>query len=201
MTLNHTQSIYIVLLSILALISIIIYIQSGPNAPALVPEQKQAISFNAEGWSFANNQNSAMLVSGWSDPEITHRWSEGGTASVSLALPKSPDRDLKLTIGGVSFINDKHPVQHIEVVVNGSRLETLTYDDPSIEQKTVLIPGAIAYKNKATGEMNVTFNFKDSNSPQEAGLGKDPRKLGLALKSLKLGLAGPSPIEIDDDAH
>jgi hypothetical protein len=158
----------------------------GLPAPVLIEGVDPLRAFKPNGWSFINNQNSGILVSGWSDPEVTHRWSEGPSARVILALPEGPPRELRLIIDGEAFVHWNHLIQPIELLINEQRVDTLIYEELSNGIRTIAIPAPIAFRNGDLGVMHIVFNFVSPTSPKASGVSADPRVLGLALKSLQL---------------
>jgi hypothetical protein len=126
---------------------------------------------------------------GWSVSEEWGMWSDGDAAAIILELPSASQRDLDLLIEGQAFINDKHPLQEIEVAVNGHVLGILKYDGQSASARKLRIPDSVA--RQRGNRLLVRFKFRDPRSPAELGISSDARKLGLGLVSMQVKFAEP----------
>jgi Family of unknown function (DUF6311) len=124
---------------------------------------------------------------GWSDPEPGGTWSDGDTSLLFIDLSSSspPKSDVELLIEGHVFLDDKHPSQEIDVLVNKLHVATLKYDHRSNGGiRTVKLPKRLALEND--GHLLIRFNYKNPKSPAELGLSDDARRLGLSIVSLEL---------------
>jgi len=123
---------------------------------------------------------------GWSAPEgWGGTWSDGPAASLFLNLAPHQTAGLNLTLTGHAFVNAQHPVQRVDVLVNGATIGSLRYDDPSSTVRTLSIPGSVLQRVEH-GVLTVTLRFPDACAPADLGLSKDSRKLGLGVASLRL---------------
>jgi hypothetical protein len=137
---------------------------------------------------FGPTGNSApYLETGWSTPDASGgTWSVGLESSLHMDLPHAPDRDMNLMIKAGAFTpSPRYPQQTAEIIVNDHSLGKLTYSSLTPKIDTLLLPASIFFKNGET-RLNIVFKVKQAVSPQELGLGTDPRKLGLCLINLSL---------------
>ena len=126
-----------------------------------------------------------FLSSGWSAPEGAGTWSEQRSASINLELPNVPKRKLALYLTARAFLSNAHPLQDIEVSINGTPLKTVRYflPDPS-GLRVIPIPESLDLS--ASEHLQVNFNFKNAITPLELGLFIDGRPLGINIQSLEL---------------
>ena len=123
---------------------------------------------------------------GWSEPEgWGGTWSDGPVGSVFLSLSQRPKAGLNLTLTGHAFVNAQHPLQRVEVLVNGTIIGSLRYDDPLSNTRTLSIPGSVLQRVEH-GILTVTLRFPDACAPVALGLSGDTRKLGLGVASMRL---------------
>jgi hypothetical protein len=140
--------------------------------------EMEHISFTSKGTGHK------YLMYGWSGPGELGTWSDGDTAAIFLKLSAPPKRDLNLCIGGHAFVNDKHPNQEIDVLLNEHLLKTLKYNSSSKAARMVRIPRSLTLEKE--GCLLIQFRFKDAKSPAELGLSGDGRILGLHLEWMQL---------------
>jgi len=135
------------------------------------------LNFNAggNGWNYAST--------GWGGGEAWGSWTlgDGGVLNLSLAEPvKGP---LELSVDGMVFVTGKHPVQRIDIVVNGVDIGTWTYlrEAPS-GKRSIEIPESIA----RPGKLRIVFKGLDAVSPLQLGESPDSRVLGLGIRTVTL---------------
>jgi hypothetical protein len=155
------------------------------QAIARIGEDKVA-EYKEEGIIFTAKGNSKdYIMWGWSSPEEWGTWSDGHSSGVALRLASSPETDMFLSIESRAFVNDKHPIQEVEVVVNDRPLERLTYTAAALARvRVVRIPQALIAQDD--GNLLIQFKIENAKSPAELGLSGDIRQLGLGLVSLRL---------------
>jgi len=132
------------------------------------------------------------LILGWAAPEPLGAWSLDDAACILTTLPAAPDADIELRVEAHAFLASKHPVQEVELLVNGATLATWTYDESSNERpRAVVIPKDLIarYDNRVM----LLFNFKNAISPDALNLAADKRRLGLRIVALELRPATVSP--------
>lgn len=115
---------------------------------------------------------------GWSPAEPQFRWTEGHDAALVFALARP--RDTQLTMRVVGFVVPGQPRQRVTVTLNTTVVAKFEIADDRTREYTIQLPANVIR------EQNVlTFNLPDAASPESLGLGKDSRKLGLAMYWLK----------------
>ena len=119
------------------------------------------------------------LQAGWSDSEGWGTWS--ASRSATLLLPTSPAQVDSVVIDFAAAVSPSHPVQRVEIVVNGSQAFSGSISERSgtIEFK---IPGAA----KSDAFIKMEFRLPDAASPKEMGLGEDRRTLAIGLRTITL---------------
>ena len=151
------------------------------------PEDFNPDNYDMTRLSFApDEEGKKYLLSGWSIAEQWGTWSDGMSASILLKLPGYIDRDLMLTIQAHALINEKHPEQEVDVIVNRHLLGTLEYTTNSDQVSSLRIPKVLLSENN--GKVLIHFDFKNPKSPANLGMSRDVRRVGLGLVSLQLSL-------------
>ena len=133
------------------------------------------INFSATG------NSKPFKVSGWSEAESTHSWSDG-TASV-LAMRISPVAEpltLKIKCAGLAK-NPEVPSQPVEVFVNDQKIAD--WNVLELAEYSAPIPPAIS---KSGGLLTITLKIPKAFSPKSLGIGEDTRLLGLACMEASL---------------
>jgi len=137
----------------------------------------------------------AVLVSGWSTPEIWGVWSDGSEARVVLDPKRAGSRadggDLFLIARARSLVAPQHPRQLVDVFVNDVLVGTWTFDmNDDLQQdleRRARVPAAVV---AGRVRLTVTFTCRNAVSPVDLGVGRDRRRLGIALADLWLVPAG-----------
>lgn len=119
------------------------------------------------------------LQSGWSSPESWGTWSEGSSAI--LFFPINPSTINSISIEFNALISSTHPLQRVEIFVNGVSLSPLAVKESSriVEVK---LPEAV--KVESFSSVTVEFRLPDAATPKSIGLGDDGRALALGLKAV-----------------
>lgn len=126
-----------------------------------------------------------FLLTGWSTAESWGTWSEGQHAELELdtrELPH-PARGVRLHFEANVLVNAEHRRQRIAVSLNGV----------VVTQRDVVYPqSAIAFDIDIPTDMldssrkvHIGFDLPDAVTPQSIGLGNDPRRIALGLRSLE----------------
>ena len=133
------------------------------------------ISFNAGGNSMP------YKVSGWSDAETKHSWTNGVVSVIAMRISPSADPvTLKLKCGG--FTKDPEvSSQPVEVYANDEKIAD--WNVRELADYTAPIPPAIS---KNGGLLNITFKIPKAASPKSLGMSQDPRLLGLTCFEMSL---------------
>lgn len=137
----------------------------------------------------ANPEVRSFATNGWGDVEPDGRWILGPEATMILRLPAgSTGLDVHLDI--VSFLPPGH-LQRVDIQVGSKflaewRLDMKNADDVDRAswlrrtRQTLHITPADLGPN---GLVVLRFTLPDAVSPQSLGRGRDPRKLGIMLRS------------------
>lgn len=146
------------------------------RVPQLAPVG-DAVSF-AEGGA-----GLVWLRSGWSHPEAWGTWSLGPRATISInpeTLPKSENGEV-LRLHANVFVNAQHPIQRVNVAVDGAGVGSYVARYPSSEL-TMNVTFSAA-RLEARRPITVSFALPDAISPSAAGQSSDARVLAIGLTS------------------
>ena len=121
------------------------------------------------------------LQAGWSAPEDWGTWSASRSATVFLKA--SPAQVDSVVIDFSAAVSPSHPVQRVEILVNGSQAFSGSISERSgtLEFK---IPEAA--KSDSFKGIKMEFRLPDAASPKEMGTGEDTRTLALGLRTITL---------------
>jgi len=133
------------------------------------------------------NQGSAgvYLRSGWSGQESWGTWTDGPSAELHLPLGQAPaDGDCELVLKCQLIAPGR---QEVRVLLNGNHIGVIGPYPEAAGRHLVTREMRFPFEGKLLRQHNViVFVIERPVSPQELGLSKDPRKLGLGLVSLKI---------------
>ena len=117
-------------------------------------------------------RNLEFKLTGWSDREPTHIWTNGESCSLEFNIPESTEVSKKITLKGFGLGR-----QRVNLILNGISIykTTLTGAPQELEIK---VPNG-AFK---TGLNKIDLDLPDAKVPGNG----DPRKLGFALQNLKI---------------
>lgn len=141
-------------------------------------------------FSFLGNAQ-RYLKEGWGDPEEEHSWTVANYASMEIPLNKSASDLILSAIIRPHAFPGKIPKQDITLFVNDHKLTTWSLDGPAgFSQYRLHIPSKLI---SSLGGKPLTLGFKIpyATSPLEIQTSSDPRKLGVAFKSLTLSEIQP----------
>lgn len=155
----------------------------GGNAVVLVNEPY--LTCDEGTWSAAAEKSDPSIFSyGWSGREPWGTWTVGESAGMSLPLAGFADGELILEIQGHGFVNARHPVQSMDVIVNGCRLDTWVFQPgEGSRSRSVIVASAL---RKYDSQLHVHFEIHHPASPESLGLSGDSRMLGFGCVGLKL---------------
>ena len=126
----------------------------------------------------AGQHGTALLGSGWSAAEDWGVWSDGPLATLVLR-PRSPG-PVVLTARASTLPRPWSPTRTVSVLVGGAVVQTWTAG-PEPASFTATLPPA-----GAGAVLLVRLRIEDPVSPSQMGMGGDPRRLGVALRSVRL---------------
>ena len=127
------------------------------------------------------------LISGWSGPEPTGRWTLGHEATVAWDI-RGQDQDLTLRVDGDALLYENVPLQVIELWANDRRIASwrFQYGEVSPLPARLSVPRELI-RNRDV--LKLTFLIRNPVCPAELGISPDTRALGFRLRSLTLKTA------------
>ena len=117
---------------------------------------------------------------GWSGPESQARWTDSDTAILSIPI-ESVQGDLLMTCKFRAFVPDGVGKQRVIVNVNGVTVGSLEVTENELKEYAFTIPEDIF-----DDLIEIVFELPDATSPSEHGISNDSRKLGIALRTMRL---------------
>ena len=172
------------------LIAVVLFLnhQTSPEKSQDISQEKgqEKTSVNYEpgtSVSFTKNGNSVDFIpdpklSGWSQPESSHTWTNGNEAILSVNVNNSKNKNLKLRLKASPFLGGKLKQQEVGVYVNETKVAhwSITKND----WYEAVIPTTV----NNNGKLMIKFTISDPTSPKEVGQSQDSRKLGIAVKEM-----------------
>jgi hypothetical protein len=140
------------------------------------------------------SNGSAILISGWSQPEVWGVWSVEDYATVGFLIdaPKRVKGGYQLDLKLSAYVNEMHPFQPLKISINGQLLGEYRFNYEAMPEKLRLeIPADFVRQ----GFNQIAFGILNSVSPMELGRSKDGRTLGIGIKSLNLKTLEHSPTQ------
>ncbi|MDA8418965.1 MAG: methyltransferase domain-containing protein [Desulfobacteraceae bacterium] len=120
-------------------------------------------------------------LSGWREPEDSHRWSVGTGAKLTLHCLAVQDGPRYLILRLAAFVSPgKLPGQLVTLSVNGAQAAVWRFNSPKFVCKALRLPDNIG------DELAIAFATPDAASPAALGLSPDPDRLGVCLAFLAL---------------
>jgi hypothetical protein len=123
-----------------------------------------------------------FLGDGWSGLEPTGVWTIEETARLAFRLTGTTLADVELVLELIPFVTPEHREVELEIWAGTEQLKTQTFRDGESEQAVhVDLPrDSIDSEGRAVLELRI----RDPVRPVDLGMGSDPRRLGLYLRSL-----------------
>ena len=117
---------------------------------------------------------------GWAYPEVWGTWSEGSKAKIAIPLPLyAANKPLTLQMNLRALVNNLHPFQRINVLVDGRPTLNLTLTKG--EHNIAEIPlNHLAPKQEF---VMLEFKLPDATTPKKLGMGDDSRQLAVGIVS------------------
>ncbi|MDR3352876.1 MAG: hypothetical protein LBO00_07760 [Zoogloeaceae bacterium] len=125
--------------------------------------------------AFAGDSGNAYLRTGWSDQEKWGRWSNGPHAL--LVFPLHDEKISSVTIEAQPLIAPNHPVQTVEILVNGIEAGKIAMTEKM--EFDIQVPEAS--QQNTDGLLRLEFHLPDAVRPSDIGGSKDTRTLALGL--------------------
>jgi len=155
----------------LALLGLPFYLGEDIKTSAIKRNEKIAFSYEWQNRSF-------YIKNGFSDRETWGIWSLGKEALLVLPLPSDGAQFLTLDLR--AFVSKAHPIQRVEVTVDGVKRYQYTLNN--FDNNEIRIP---IFKSTSAKEkiINLHFSFLDAVSPQQIGIAPDDRVLAIGFKN------------------
>jgi hypothetical protein len=118
---------------------------------------------------------------GWWTPESGGTWTVGDRSVLLLDVEPAPSTDLLLEVDGHAFAPPQRPPYTETVVFDNTAIAEWEITGPVIAKQVRVRRGLVS-----SSLIRIEFVNRDPKAPAEIGLSGDPRKLGLALHSLRL---------------
>jgi hypothetical protein len=160
--------------------------KAGPDS-ALSREVVDLHSGDSVSFSASNQTVDRLIGLGWGGGEPWGRWMLGYTAAVVFKLAPHPQRDVRIELSVIALTSSSHPIQRVDVQVNGQPLPQQTVGQPSEGSLKIVIPRNLIAED---GLVRLVFNLPDAVSPASLGLGADARELSIGVKQLRVEDSG-----------
>jgi hypothetical protein len=137
---------------------------------------RQQISLIAAptAYNLGTDEEKPVVMSGFSTAEISHRWTEGNKASLTITNSSTKPMYVQFPNTG-AYLNANCLQQSVQVLVNGVLAKELKYTSENILQTiNVTIPGN-------TPQAVIEFRTPNAHSPQALNPKDDGRVLGLSF--------------------
>lgn len=106
-------------------------------------------------------------------------WSAQSTAQIRLPMPTKPPHSIEFVAN--ALVTPTHPVQRVEVSLNGQPIRTVVLKGATDNQFTIAIPSSIQHALS----LEIGFRFLDAISPKTLGMNADDRTLAIGLKQIQ----------------
>jgi 4-amino-4-deoxy-L-arabinose transferase-like glycosyltransferase len=116
----------------------------------------------------------------WSQVEPWGMWTDGTYAELVIPLPVGASPPVDVTLRAHALVTAAHPLQVVDVSVNGRLSQTWTFRQKIAQALKLRID------DFPSGRAVLGFRIHHPASPMEIGLNTDPRSLGLGLQGLTL---------------
>lgn len=113
---------------------------------------------------------------GWAYPESWGTWSEGRQGKLFIPYPNDV-KPASAIFTVKALIGNMHPLQRVEIWVNGQMQKTVTLDKFDGNVIEIALP-----KETARNFCLIEFRLPDAVSAKELGIGSDVRKLAIGLE-------------------
>ncbi len=160
-----------------------------PHAPRAPFHYESRMDYHwGDTLSFVANQHPVSIGStrGFTTPGADGSRTVGPVASLHFVAPP-PAQDMVLEVEAGAFLVDRRlPAQRISVSANGHAVGEWVWTDPQPSRRELVIPKEFL----GGGQISLEFRVARPGSPAEFGLGRDTRKYGMIVSSIRLRAAG-----------
>jgi hypothetical protein len=106
-------------------------------------------------------------------------WSAQAKAQLLLPMPTAEAKTI--TFVANALVTPNHPVQRVEVSLDGQLQKIVTLTQASDNRFTIAIPASLQSRKMIT----ISLRFLDITSPQSLGMNADTRTLAIGLKQIR----------------
>ncbi|WP_184719211.1 hypothetical protein [Caulobacter sp.] len=136
---------------------------------------------------FDTGQKAPELVQGWSVPEPTGVWSDGGAAAMRLSAPGvRPGAPLVIELHALAFAEPPASQQPIAVSMAGRKLADWTVERIDWRPYTVIVPADLIGPD---GGVMLDFAIPNAKLPTP----QDQRRIGLGVQKVVISQSAASP--------
>jgi hypothetical protein len=135
--------------------------------------------------NFASSGNASPFVGqGWSLPESWGRRTDATVAEIFIPPIQGEKKDIILTAIVNGFVNEQHPQQNVDIVINNKFIERWTFNHKDeISERKIKISSELINAKFPT---KITFKLQSAISPAQLNLSSDGRSLGMGLQKVRL---------------
>lgn len=165
--------------------------ETDPQAATETPVETTAAPV-----SFAfNSDGTAYLQDGWSTPEETFTWTVGETARLlipaeALPAPGAPQTGWTFALESWAFLPNSRSNLRVEVTANGTAVGALEYALAEGGHEMTMRSLDLGDAWSPGEPLALTFEIDDPRSPSEMGVSPDDRRLGIAVSTITVRVAG-----------
>ena len=132
------------------------------------------------GIDFGGSGVQAFLGDGWSGPEGAFRWTDNIKSEILFALDNVHAEILDLKLHPF-LAPGRLGAQRLIIKMNGRPVADLVLSDPDSKVYSIRLP-----KDVLDAKNVLQLEVPDARSPQELGISKDSRRLGIAMELVRL---------------
>jgi hypothetical protein len=154
-----------------------------------------------EGVPFSEGSGSERLLGeGWAALEPTGVWTVEERAELVLDVADIAPSEAELVLDVTAFVTPDHPELQLEVAARGQQLAAQALRHGDADQRLVMhLDDAVVDEH---GRLVLELLMRDPMRPVDLGLGDDPRRLGIHLRSvairpLRAGASDDAPVNTD----
>jgi hypothetical protein len=118
----------------------------------------------------------SFLIWGWAEPEPWGAWSIGKQSKLVMPMPQGAK---SLTLDMRALIGANHPVQGLELIVNGVGQSKVSLSKP--DHNRIQIP--LTQIEKQEKYVAIQLNYLNPVKPKTLGQGPDERDLAIGINS------------------
>lgn len=157
--------------------------------PYLASLADRVTSYELGSWISLNAKTDAAgarQVGEWWEAESWGTWT-GKDAAIEIKLDPNLKSDLALEAVAGAFVNEKNPEIDVQVTVNDIDVGNWSFryskNSQPFETRQLAVPTDVLRRSSPTV---IRFQVAGARSPDQLGVGRDPRILGLALVRMRL---------------